>query len=49
MAHTSHAKTKSMIRKEEVYKIGRITKLHGIKGEVVLNFTDDVFDRVECD
>lgn len=38
-----------MIRKEEVYKIGRITKLHGIKGEVVLNFTDDVFDRVECD
>ena len=31
-----------MIRKEEVYKIGRITKLHGIKGEVVLKYQLDI-------
>lgn len=38
-----------MIRKEEVYKIGVINKPHGIKGEVSLTFTDDIFDRVDCD
>jgi 16S rRNA processing protein RimM len=38
-----------MIRKEEVYKIGQLTKPHGVKGEIAFSFTDDVFDRVECD
>ncbi|WP_072529760.1 ribosome maturation factor RimM [Bacteroides ilei] len=38
-----------MIRKEEVFKIGVINKPHGIKGEVSLTFTDDIFDRVDCD
>ncbi len=38
-----------MIKKEDVYKIGVLTKPHGIKGEVSFSFTDDVFDRVECD
>ncbi len=38
-----------MIKKEEVYKIGVLTKPHGIKGEVSFSFSDDVFDRVECD
>lgn len=38
-----------MIRKESVYNIGRITKTHGLKGEVVFNFVDDIFDRVDCD
>lgn len=38
-----------MIKKEEVYKIGVLTKPHGIKGEVSFSFTDDVFDRVDCD
>ena len=37
-----------MIKKEEVYKIGRIGKAHGVKGEVSFNFDDDVFDRVEA-
>ena len=37
-----------MIRKEDTYPIGRITKAHGLKGEVVFNFEDDIFDRVEC-
>lgn len=39
-----------MIRKEEVYRIGQLTKPHGIKGEVAFSFTDDIFDRTdECD
>ena len=38
-----------MIKQEEVYKIGRIGKPHGVKGEVNLMFTDDVFDRVDAE
>ena len=38
-----------MIRKEDVYKIGRIGKAHGVKGEVSFNFDDDVFDRVDAE
>ena len=38
-----------MIREEEVYKIGRLGKAHGVKGEVTLQFDDDVFDRVDAD
>ena len=33
-----------MIRQEEVYKIGKIGKPHGVKGELTLFFDDDVFD-----
>lgn len=38
-----------MIRKEEVYKIGRLGKAHGVKGEVSFQFVDDIFDRVDAD
>lgn len=38
-----------MIRQEDVYRIGRIGKPHGIKGEVTLQFDDDVFDRTESE
>ena len=38
-----------MIKKEEVYKIGRIGKAHGVKGEVSFSFDDDVFDRVDAE
>lgn len=38
-----------MIRSEEVYKIGVFNKPHGIKGELQFTFTDDIFDRVNCD
>ena len=38
-----------MIRQEEVYKIGKIGKPHGVKGELTLFFDDDVFDRVDAD
>lgn len=38
-----------MIRKEEVYKIGVFNKPHGVQGELSFTFTDDIFDRVDCD
>ena len=38
-----------MIREDDVYKIGRIGKPHGIGGEVTLIFSDDVFDRVDAE
>ena len=38
-----------MIKKEEVYKIGKLGKTHGVKGEVSFMFDDDVFDRVDSD
>ena len=37
-----------MIREEEVYKIGRLGKTHGVKGEINFLFDDDVFDRVDA-
>lgn len=38
-----------MIKKETVYKIGRIGKPHGVDGEVSFHFDDDVFDRTDAD
>lgn len=38
-----------MIRKEEVYKIGVFNKPHGIHGELLFTFSDDIFDRVEAE
>ena len=38
-----------MIKQEEVYKIGRIGKSHGVRGEVSFQFDDDIFDRVDAD
>ena len=38
-----------MIKAEEVYKIGRLGKAHGVKGEVSFQLTDDVFDRTDAD
>ena len=32
-----------------MYKIGRLGKAHGVRGEVSFMFTDDVFDRVDAD
>lgn len=33
----------------DTYKIGTITRTHGIKGELSMNFTDDVWDRADAD
>lgn len=38
-----------MIKKDEVFKIGLFNKPHGVKGEISFTFTDDIFDRVECE
>ena len=38
-----------MIKEEDVYKIGRLGKTHGVRGEVSFLFDDDVFDRVDAD
>lgn len=34
---------------EEYYKIGKIGKPHGVKGEVSFHFSDDVFDRTDAE
>lgn len=38
-----------MIRNDEVFKIGFISKNRGLRGEVELSFTDDCFDRGTSD
>ena len=38
-----------MIREEDVYRIGKLGKTHGVKGEISFLFDDDVFDRVDAD
>ena len=38
-----------MIKKESVYKIGKIGKPHGVDGEVSFHFDDDAFDRTGAD
>ena len=38
-----------MIKREEVYKIGRLGKSHGVKGEISFQFDDDIFDRVDAE
>ena len=34
-----------MIKQEDVYKIGKLGKPHGVKGEINFIFDDDVFDH----
>lgn len=38
-----------MIRKEDVYQIGKMGKAHGLKGEINFQFTDDVWDTTNSD
>lgn len=38
-----------MIKKEDVYKIGKLGKPHGVAGDVSFLFDDDVFDRTDAD
>ena len=39
----------SMIKQEDVYQIGRMGKAHGLKGEINFQFSDDLWDRTDCD
>lgn len=38
-----------MIKQDEVYKIGKFNKPHGIHGELTFSFTDDIFDRTDAE
>ncbi|MCR4612607.1 MAG: ribosome maturation factor RimM [Bacteroidaceae bacterium] len=38
-----------MIRYDDVYQIGCISKTHALRGEVVMHITDDIFDRTDSD
>lgn len=38
-----------MIREDEIFTIGHVTKVRGLQGEVEIRFTDDVFDRGEAE
>lgn len=38
-----------MIKTDDVYRIGRLGKPHGVRGEVSFQVDDDVFDRVDAD
>ena len=38
-----------MIKREDVYKIGKLGKTHGVSGELSFLFDDDVFDRTDAD
>lgn len=38
-----------MIKADDVYKIGRLGKAHGIKGEITMQVEDDIFDRTDAD
>ena len=38
-----------MIKREDVFKIGRLGKPYGIRGEISFQFDDDIFDRVESE
>lgn len=38
-----------MIKEDEIFKIGIFNKPHGVKGELLFTFTDDIFDRVDCE
>ena len=49
LSEPKYAANNTMIRKESVYKIGRIGKSHGVDGEVAFHFDDDVFDRTDAD
>ena len=38
-----------MIKREDVFKIGKLGKTHGVRGEISFLFDDDVFDRTDAD
>jgi len=38
-----------MIEESSVYKIGVLTRTHGVRGEISFTFSDDVWDRTDAD
>ena len=38
-----------MIHKEDVFLIGKLTKAHGLRGEINFQFTNDIWERADSD
>lgn len=38
-----------MIRPDDVYRIGQLNRAHGLGGELIFSFEDDIFDRQDAD
>lgn len=38
-----------MINPVDTYQIGVLTRTHGLRGELLFQFTDDIFDRADAD
>lgn len=38
-----------MINPADTYQIGALTRTHGLRGELLFQFTDDIFDRADAD
>lgn len=38
-----------MVKADDLYRIGRLGKPHGVRGELLFQFTDDVFDTTDAD
>lgn len=38
-----------MLKKEDMIEMGRLTKVHGLKGELNFVFTSDAWDEIEAD
>lgn len=38
-----------MIREQDVYKIGKLGKPHGVNGEMSMQVDDDIFDQVDAE
>ena len=36
-----------MIKKEDIFQIGRLVKPHGLQGELFFEFSTDIFDEIE--
>jgi len=37
-----------MISENDIFKIGKLVKPHGIKGEIAFAFENDIFDKTDC-
>jgi len=38
-----------MIKKEDIFQIGKLIKPHGLRGELSFEFSTDIFDEIEAD
>ena len=46
---SQQSSTRPQWQADNFYKIGKLGKPHGVKGEISFHFDDDIFDRIEAD